>query len=343
MVLTAALAMLAAFFSGAGANPPLVGGQEFIFEAAPFPSCHASTLLELQDGGILAAWFGGTDEGHRDVAIWAARRPPAGREWSAPRKVAQDAGAPSWNPVLFRERGGRIRLFYKVGPSPETWSGAYVLSTDEGQTFGRPEWLPAGLLGPIKNKPLLLPGGEVLCGSSVESYRAWTCWVERLSSDGKTWSKLGPIAVHGHPHGIIQPSLYPGDAPGEVFMLARSRGIGRVCRARSADGGLTWGPASPIELPNPNSGLDCVRLRDGRVLLVYNHSDSGRTPLSISLSLDLGAAWTPIAVLEDSPGEYSYPAVIQLSSGDVAVTYTWRRERIRFARIPLEAMERKSS
>jgi predicted neuraminidase len=69
-------------------------------------------------------------------------------------------------------------------------------------------------------------------------------------------------------------------------------------------------------------------LQDGRALLVYNHSTSGRTPLNVALSSD-GLAWQSALVLEDAPCEYSYPAVIQTSNGHVHVTYTWRRERIK--------------
>lgn len=245
---------------------------------------------------------------------------------------------PAWNPVLTRGVDGRVWLFYKLGPSPERWSGAYIASQDEGETFDPPSRLPAGLLGPIKNKPIFLPSGDLLCGSSVESYRSWAVWVERQSKDGRTWSKHGPITVPGHPHGIIQPTLFLGDVPGEVLMLARARGIGKVCRARSSDGGLTWSPAEPIDLPNPNSGIDGVRLKDGRVLLAYNPTTAGRTPLGLAVSSDLGKSWTPAATLESAPGEYSYPAIIQLEGGDAAVTYTWKRRRIRFAKVPLEAL-----
>ncbi len=343
VTLGAAMALYLASGSLGGELEPLQG-KEFVFEVAPFSQCHASTLLELKDGSILAAWFGGTEEGHSDVGIWIARRTaggdPAIPRWSPPKSIAREPGVPCWNPVLFHDAEGRLWLFYKVGPSPERWSGAYKISENEGETFGPAELLPAGILGPIKNKPLLLPSGDVLCGSSVESYRAWTCWIEQLSRDGKTWQKFGPITVPGHPHGIIQPALYRGDLSGEIYMLTRSRGIGKICRARSTDLGKSWSPASPIDLPHPNSGIDCVRLRDGPVLLVYNHTSRGRTPLNIALSSDMGKSWKPAAVLETEPGEYSYPAVIQLSTGDVAVTYTWKRRRIRFAQIPLSQLVR---
>ena len=81
-------------------------------------------------------------------------------------------------------------------------------------------------------------------------------------------------------------------------------------------------------MPNPSAGTDAVTLKDGRHLLVYNHTPKGRTPLNIAISRD-GVTWQSVHVLESEPGEYSYPAVIQTSDGLVHVTYTWRRERIR--------------
>jgi predicted neuraminidase len=105
--------------------------------------------------------------------------------------------------------------------------------------------------------------------------------------------------------------------------------VGRVCLAESTDDGRTWSTARATALPHPNAGLDAVKLADGRVLLVYNHTTKGRTPLSVALSTDDGDNWTTRLALEDGPGEYSYPAVIQARDGRVHVTYTWRRERIK--------------
>lgn len=301
---------------------------EFIYERAPFPSCHASTIVEAEPGKFLAAWFGGSREGADDVAIWLARHD--GR-WSAPEKVAEERGRPCWNPVLFRERGsGEIQLYYKAGPSPSTWSGFYKGSTDGGKTFGESRILPAGLLGPIKNKPVQLDDGSILAPSSVESYRAWACWVERSVDGGKTWTKHGPIAHPEHAEGVIQPSILRR-RDGSLFMLMRStRRIGQICRAESRDGGVTWTAAEPVELlPNPNSGIDAVTLADGRHALVYNPTHLGRSPLALALSDDEGQTWRTARVLESEPGEYSYPAVIQTADGALHTTYTWKRERIR--------------
>lgn len=300
--------------------------QEFIYETAPFPSCHASTVAVTRDGNLVAAWFGGRQEGAADVAIWFARRGVDG--WSRPEKVAAGMGVPCWNPVLHQTAAGALLLFYKVGPSPMTWSGAVLSSLDGGRGWSSPELLPAGILGPIKNKPLELRDGTLVCGSSVESHQLWGCWVERTRDHGRTWTRHGPINVPGHYHGIIQPAVFGrGD---DLAMLCRSRGLHRVVRSESRDAGRTWSDAVAIDLPQNNSGLDAVRLRDGRVVLIYNHTTQGRTPLNLAVSGDLGRTWTPGPVLESAPGEYSYPAIIQGPDGTIHFTYTWRRQRIRY-------------
>lgn len=300
---------------------------EFIFEMAPFASCHASTVVEAEPGEFLAAWFGGTDEGEKDVAIWLARS--MGNRWSDPEKVADEPGVPCWNPVLFRERAGTLFLFYKAGPSPQTWSGFYRASHDKAQAWSAPQLLPAGLLGPIKNKPIQLACGRVVAGTSVESYRTWAAWVETSDDRCVTWRRHGPIAVPGEDYGIIQPAIFEtGD--GTLRMLTRAtRRIGQICTATSKDRGATWTNAAPTDLPNPNSGIDAVRLADGRVVLCHNPVHTGRSPLVLSVSADDGLTWKPGPTLESDPGEYSYPAVIQALSGDIHVTYTWRRTRIR--------------
>jgi predicted neuraminidase len=299
---------------------------EFVYTEAPFASCHAATLAETRDG-LVAAWFGGTAEGNPDVGIWVARS--EGQGWSRPAEVAdgrQDDGRrfPCWNPVLFQADSGPLLLFYKVGPSPKAWWGMRTASADGGRTWSPPTRLPDGILGPIKNKPVRLPGGALLCPSSTED-RGWRVHLERTDDAGAHWTKTAPPG-DGTTFGVIQPTVlfHPGN---RLQILCRSR-QGAVVESWSEDGGATWGSLSATPLPNPNSGIDAVTLKDGRALLIYNHTRRGRSPLNVALSDD-GKTWKAGPALETEPGEYSYPAVIQGADGRVHVAYTWKRRRIK--------------
>src|SRR6478672_1672657 len=133
--------------------------SEFIFEKAPFASAHASTIVQTR-GGLIAAWFGGSAEGESDVGIWLSHRQDSGK-WSAPVEVAtgvtDNRRFPCWNPVPFQAAGpdGPLLLFYKGGPTPRRWCGMLITSADGGRTWSKPTRLPDGILGPIKNKPVL--------------------------------------------------------------------------------------------------------------------------------------------------------------------------------------------
>ncbi|GAB3696969.1 exo-alpha-sialidase [Spirosoma flavus] len=312
---------------------PAVRQREFIYEKAPFPECHASTLAETPSG-IVAAWFGGTEERNPDVGIWVSSRSKTG--WSTPVEVAdgvQPDGKrlPCWNPVLFQVPKGELILFYKVGPSPSTWWGLLKRSNDNGKTWSAAERLPDGILGPIKNKPVLLPSGVLLCPTSSEDNN-WRVHFEMTSNWGKTWTRT-PAINDGVNDGAIQPSVlfHPN---GQLQILCRSQKLGFIQEAWSKDGGKTWSKLEKTELPNPNSGTDAVTLKDGRQVLVYNpttrtgNKNGPRTPLDVAISKD-GKTWKTLAVLENEPGEYSYPAVIQTDDGLVHVTYTWKRQRVR--------------
>lgn len=181
--------------------------KEFVYTEAPFPSAHASTLVRLKNGDILAAWFGGAREGANDVAIWGARRTAAG--WSAPVELVREPNVPCWNPVLFQTHDGKLWLYYKYGRNPREWTGARLVSNDEGKTWSKPEHLPAGLLGPIKDKPLVLADGTIVSGTSIESYSAWAVWVDRSTDNGKTWHRSGPITVPAN----LMPTPPPTEPP----------------------------------------------------------------------------------------------------------------------------------
>ena len=164
--------------------------SEFIYEKAPFPSCHASTIAETPKG-LITAWFGGTDEGDKDVGIWVSRQ--VKNKWTSPVEVAngvenESLRYPSWNPVLFQMPKGELLLFYKVGPSPSKWWGMLKRSTDDGITWSAAEKLPDGILGPIKNKPELLKDGTLICPTSSE-HDGWRVHFEMTKDAGKTWTK----------------------------------------------------------------------------------------------------------------------------------------------------------
>jgi predicted neuraminidase len=308
---------------------------------APYPECHASTIAETTAGELVAAWFGGTRERHPDVGIWFARQERGA--WQPAHEVAngvQPSGPrlPTWNPVLFQAPKGPLFLFYKVGPSPSQWWGMVMTSTDAGKTWSTPRRLPEGILGPIKNKPVVLPDGAWLSGSSTEGTpTGWRVHFELSRDRGETWTKIGPVDKGTPPLDAIQPSiLFHRD--GVLQALTRTRN-GVVATTWSRDGGTTWTPlAAAAGLPNPNSGTDAVTLADGRQLLVYNHSSppfyrptkGDRYPLDVAISRD-GVTWQHVLTLESEPrgNGYAYPAVIQASEGRVHVTYTWDRKKIK--------------
>jgi predicted neuraminidase len=303
--------------------------SEFIVPNPPFAASHASTIAETAEG-LVAAWFGGSREGADDVGIWLSRED--GRVWTAPREVANGLAGegrrryPCWNPVLFRRRTGQLLLFYKVGPNPSTWWGMVKASTDGGRSWGEARRLPEGIIGPVKNKPVELDDGTLLCGSSSED-GGWRVHMEWTKDPFSDWRR-GPDLNEPPAMSAIQPTiLHHGD--GRYQILCRSR-QGVIMEAWSAAGDATsWLPLAPTALPNPNSGIDGVTLADGRFLLVSNPTKSGRGILDVAVSPD-GKTWQLARRLENEPGaEFSYPAVIQTKDGLVHITYTWKRQRIK--------------
>jgi len=305
--------------------PPIIL-SEFIFRDAPTHACHASTIAEVKPGELVAAWFGGTAESKPDVGIWVSRYSLG--EWTKPVEVAKGNvdGKPKfacYNPVLFQPKNGPLLLFYKVGSGPAKWWGMMMRSTDGGGHWDKPNRLPEGILGPIKNPPIKV-SGTLLCPSSSEDH-GWRVHFESTRDFGKTWTSTGPVN-DARSIDAIQPSILKlgGD---HLRAIGRTR-QGRLFAIDSPDLGETWGQMRLLDVPNPNAGTDAINLKDGRFLLVYNNSTSHRTPLTIAISED-AERWTPVLELEKEPGEFSYPTAIQTEDGKVHITYTWQRTRIR--------------
>ena len=310
--------------------------DEFVVEKPPFPESHAATIAETPTG-LVSAWFGGTKERNPDVCIWVSRQEKG--KWLAPQNVANGILNDSlryacWNPVLYQIPKGDLMLFYKIGPSPAKWKGWLKTSSDGGRTWSAAKSLPDGFIGPVKNKPVLLVNGNLVCPTSTEG-DGWKLHFEVTPDFGKTWRKIGPIS-DGRTLNAIQPSILTY-GNGKLQILARSKDRALV-ESWSTDNGETWSPLAKTALPNNNSGTDAVTLKDGRQVLVYNHvlppgdlAKGPRTPLNLSVSKD-GKSWSAAVILEDSPiSQYSYPSVIQTSDGLIHVIYTWRRQKIKHA------------
>ena len=320
----------------AAAADSLASDKEFVFgDQRPFPQCHASTLVRLDDGQFLIAWFGGTEEKNPDVGIWLSKGRPG--QWSEPKEVAKIREDAHWNPVLQKTADGKVNLYFKVGKEIPFWETWVQTSADNGETWSDAQELvkgDKGGRGPVKDKLIVLSNGDWLAGASNEQ-NGWKVFLDRSTDQGKTWKaspylKIDTTEIKGK--GAIQPTLWESK-PGMIHMLVRTTG-GLIGRSDSRDFGKSWSVIKKTSLPNPNSGIDLAKLSDGTLALAYNPDGEdwgSRSPLSLTLSYDNGKNWTDKADIATGKkeDEYSYPAVI--SWGDsVAVTYTFNRQKIAF-------------
>ncbi len=324
--------------------------EELIFqEPLPVEQCHASTILELPDGRFISACFGGSSEGNLDVGIWSTIRTENG--WERPLLLTKVNNKPHWNPVLFMDPNGVVTLFFKVGNSPAYWKTWIVRSYDYCKSWTAPtELVPRSFSrGPVKNKCIILSDGSWLAPSSREA--GWSqAFVDRSEDMGKSWQRgrlipMDKIIVGQLEKDVpglgkkgddmrfsaIQPTLWESE-PGCVHMLLRSSSKS-ICRSDSKDYGKTWCKVYKTCLPNNNSGIDLVKLKDGTLILAYNPVAShwgDRWPMTLACSKDNGISWQKLRDTDTEPCNYSYPAIIATNDGGVALTYTYDKNNIKF-------------
>ncbi len=333
--------------------------KEFVFENGTVtPSCHASTVLPLDNGEVIVAWFGGKHEKNPDVEIYVSIRSADGA-WSTPVVVSDNDKVAHWNPVLYKRKNGEIILYFKYGAEIPTWITKYVISRDNGRTWSAPQELVAGDVGgrgPVKDKCLLLSNGALLAPASTEGGK-WLCFIDRSEDDGITWERTDYFPMpkyRGVNVGLIQPTLWES-APGIVHCFMRSD-AGAIYRSNSEDYGKTWSKPKRTRLPNNNSGIDCTKDGRGRLWLLYNPVDENwgvRYPLLLSCSENNGKSFEAILNCEpgfrctpevteegkklskQARGEFSYPAIVY-DNNKLFISYTYNRKQIVFWKIELE-------
>jgi len=330
----------------------LVNHEPVFTEARLLAPCSAPTLVQLRNNRFLAVWFGGSEEGDKNVGIWAADRFQGA--WSKPRQVAKVDQEPPGNPVLCRTPDGRVMLYIRMGVRGVTGRTWLSESTDEGQTWTTPIALQGSDdfdPGPVRHAPVVLADGTWLAGNSIEVDGDGRVRVDR-SLDGHHWI-AGEVINSGRspdrdtlqhtvrkPAGHVrqgrdypreaafQPALWQS-APGRVHLLTR-RTDGQLYRSNSYDNGRAWEPLSCARLLSTIHSFAVCRLTDGALVLVSNpvaENGGPRTPLTLQLSLDNGETWPHALDIEVGEGEYSHPSAVATPRG-VAIVYTWKRERI---------------
>ncbi len=316
--------------------------REFIFPPNPaqYPHVHASSLVELPNGDLLAAWYSGGTDKSPDVCIMSARLPHGDTLWTTPAVLADTPEKSDNNPVLFVDGKQQLWLFYAtlMGKPWESAIVKYRKATDYGRgvVWGPEQMLEVTvspfILGLItkegwmtRNHPLLLDDGQILL--PLYSDRI-DCSLMAISTDsGQNWSFSQLIQSWQE---NIQPTVVQLTDGNLLTYMRDGSSRSRVWKSTSVDGGHTWGSPVQIDLPNPGSALEMIRLTSGALLLAFNDSEKDRSVLTLALSNDEGKTWPAKRNLESEPGgRFDYPSVIQTQDGRIHLTYSYNVKSIK--------------
>jgi len=334
-------------------NPP---ATETVPAAAPFfqdelidphPAarlCHVASICELADGRLAAAWYAGSKEGATDVNILLAFR-QRGRDggWTTPRVLADRTSASRElgryvrkvsNAVLFTDSNDKLWLVYDSSAIPGAVGGSLnsKTSNDGGNTWTASQRLtlsPFFNMGEmVKNKPTLLSGGGLALPIYHELINDFPeiLW---LIQSGQELTATKTRAFGGRRG--YQPCMVPVTQETGALLCRAPGAVDSIQASRTTDGGRSWSEPVSAGLPNPDAGIDAIRLRDGRLLLAFNDSVRVRTNLKLAISRDEGTTWQRAATLvQDSDGiSAAYPFLLQTRDGNIHLVYSVNKRVIR--------------
>jgi len=297
------------------------------------PYKHPACITELTGGDLYLVYYGGGGEYETDTAVYGSRLAKGSTRWTAPQVIAKDPFRSAGNAVVWQAPDGVVWLFYVVRFG-ETWSDSRIqvkISRDGARSWSDPSLLAleAGMM--VRGRPIVLSDGDYLLpvyhetGHDTESVGAdSTSLFLRYDVRRKQWRATGRIRSR---NGNIQPAVVELTPKHLLAFCRRGGGYGPgsrgyIIRAESHDGGWSWSEGADTEFPNPNAAVELIRLRSGRLLLVYNDSMTERTPLRAALSQDGGKTFPSRRNIAEGPGSFAYPVAIQTQDGHIHVVYT---------------------
>jgi predicted neuraminidase len=300
---------------------------------------HPASMTELKNGDLYLVYYGGGGEYAVDTSVFGSRLKRGETQWTNPKPIAHDPFRSAGNGVVWEAPDGVVWLFYVVRfgetwstsrvqvkvsrDGAETWSDASVLSLDEGTM--------------VRNRPIVLKCGDYLLpayhetGHDPEKVGAdSTSLFLRYDASKRLWTRTGPIRS---PKGNIQPAVVELDDNHLIAYCRRGgdydpKTVGYIVRAESRDGGLTWSEGKDSAFANPNAAVEFLKLKSGRLLLIFNDSMTRRTPLTAALSNDSDKTWTSRRNIREGEGDFGYPSAFQARDGRIHLVYTSDRRTV---------------
>jgi len=293
---------------------------------------HPASFTQLANGGLYLAYYGGGGEYEDDSKVWAMHKPKGG-DWSAPEVIADTPFRSEGNPVVWTAPDGVLWLFY-VQRYGETWSESRIkgkISRDNGQSWSDSFMVTFDQGTMVRAHPIALNNGDYLLpvyhetGHDREKVGAdTTSLFLRYDPDTNEWTESNHITSR---LGNLQPSVVQISDDYLISYSRRGGGYdgrddGYLVRSESRDGGHTWAPGRDSQFPNPNSATDFIKLDNGHLLLVYNDSMAGRTPLTVAISTDQDKTYPHRRNIAEGDNTFAYPVAIQTRDGKIHIIYT---------------------
>lgn len=275
----------------------LANGQELIAKATVVDSAlifplqplhvHGSSIVELPNGDLLAAWFQGSGErGADDVRIMGARMKNGKGRWSVPFELADTPHLPDCNPVLFMVENKLFLVWIAVQANKWEYSVLRLRSTTTYGDEGPPAW-------EWQDNIFLKPGEEFAKAVATElgklppTHHGWSEYAPRYdemiieASTDITKRSTGWMTR-------IKPLIA---ADGRILLPLYSDGFNFSIVAISDDGGASWLPSLPIVGRGPIQPALAQR-KDGHIVAYMRDSGDAPTRVQVSESNDGGKSWT---------------------------------------------------
>jgi predicted neuraminidase len=340
-----------------------VGDEEIIYHAIEiFPlvkeHVHGSTIVELPNGNLLAAWFQGSGERQADdVAIMGARLRAGEQKWSKPFVMADVPGFPDINPILFIDSHDQLWLMWYtvIANQWETSLPKYRISKNYLMLHGPPEWSWQDVLyvkpgGPAERgiqpsdrfvksiEKQIEEYAKYLSGSTDVSAQIVNSLVDRWRADllakargknmmrrGRLFDTTGQYTEQQMGYAYFRRMGWQTKNKAVIVNNKRiiiplySDGFSFSLMAITDDSGYSWQFSEPLVAPG-NIQPSIAKKTDGT--LVAYMRDNGPPPqrLHMSTSKDSGLTWSPVRDSE-LPNPGSGADLVTLRNGHWVLAY----------------------